>query len=369
MPIYKRKRKNKTLYFGKFSYLDELGKSRQINTKYFNTKHEAEEAELKLRLKIKDNKTHEKLTFRECFMDYEEHQKDIVKYSTWSKYKELYKHIDEPLGKIQMSSLTLAKYGEFKNLINNKKLSLSRKNRIHKFILTLCSYANKMYGIKCDAPSRLGGFINPNERKKEMKFFTYEEFRSFIKEFDNNQIYRALFKTLYFMGLRIGEANGLRWCDIDFSNQTMHIRNTVNVKIKGQDYLLTPPKTKGSDRVLPIESEVLEELKALYAYHQSVEGFNSDFFCFGGHLPLSDSTITANKDRAIKLTGVKKIRIHDFRHSCASYYIHLGAQPILISKLLGHSKISITLDIYSHLYPNQLNEIMEISKQFKNNKF
>lgn len=77
--------------------------------------------------------------------------------------------------------------------------------------------------------------------------------------------------------------------------------------------------------------------------------------------------IDSNKNSACKTQKLKQIRIHDFRHSCANYYINLGAQPILISKLLGHSNISIKLDAYSHLYPNKIEEIMILSDKFKKN--
>ena len=64
--------------------------------------------------------------------------------------------------------------------------------------------------------------------------------------------------------------------------------------------------------------------------------------------------------KACKATGIKKIRIHDLRHSHASYLIHLGCSPLLISERLGHEKVQTTLNTYSHLYPNKQQELVDM---------
>ena len=87
--------------------------------------------------------------------------------------------------------------------------------------------------------------------------------------------------------------------------------------------------------------------------------YNDDWFVFGNELPFRETTIQMRKNKYCKLADVKQIRIHDFRHSCASFLINNGASIVLVSKYLGHSKISVTLDTYTHLYKS---ELLEVSK-------
>ena len=87
-------------------------------------------------------------------------------------------------------------------------------------------------------------------------------------------------------------------------------------------------------------------------------GFNDSYFVIGDIAPQISSTITARKNRNCEIAGVKQIRIHDFRHSCAFLLIYKGANIITVSKLLGHTKIDETLNTYSHMFKNKLNDIV-----------
>ena len=116
---------------------------------------------------------------------------------------------------------------------------------------------------------------------------------------------------------------------------------------------------KKSNRVLPIPKKLVESLKILKEQAKKKKYFSEEWFVFGDELPFKETTIQVRKNKYCKQAGVKQIRIHDFRHSCASFLIQHGASIVLVSKYLGHSKISITLDIYTHLYQN---ELLEVSK-------
>ena len=357
MPVNKRKRNNKTYYYARVSYTDSQGRHLQRQSAYFLTKQEALEAEMVIRNEVKFTDKFS-LTFDQAYSEYLTDHKKKVKQQTWRKSDELYAHIKPLLGSKNIAKLNVKQYKDFLSNLN-PSLSIQRKNRIHRFVKSIIKYSNRMYGIDSVIPDRVGGFSDPNAPKKEMHFFTEEEFLIFIKQFEEDIIFKTLFKILYYQGTRIGEANSLSWNDIDFSKNTIHICHTVNTKIKGVKWVLSTPKTKGSDRVIPISGKVLSDLKDLKSWYSRMDQFDDSWFVFGGIRPLSDTTITNKKNEAIKNADLHFIRIHDFRHSCASYYIHKGAQPILLAKLLGHSKVSITLDTYSHLYPDELEKIMD----------
>jgi integrase len=197
-----------------------------------------------------------------------------------------------------------------------------------------------------------------NEIKKEMEFFTYEEFKKFISVVDEFN-YKTFFETLYYLGLRQGECCALTWDDIDFNKKEVSINKTLTTKLKGQLYTLSSPKTANSNRTLPIPLKLLKSYEKLLKQAKTKKYFKTSWFIFGDELPFRETTIQVRKNKYCKLSGVKQIRIHDFRHSCASFLIQHGASIVLVSKYLGHSKISTTLDTYTHLYKN---ELLEVSK-------
>lgn len=193
-----------------------------------------------------------------------------------------------------------------------------------------------------------------------MQFYEKVEFDHFIECADDLR-YRALFTVLFYCGLRIGEANALQWADISLGSRDMSIYKTVSTKLRNASggYLITAPKTAGSVRTIPFPQKVADVLAELYAFWSRYDGFSEQWFVFGGLRSIPETTITKMKDKYAKKAGLKVIRIHDFRHSAASYYIHLGCSPNVLAKLLGHSSAKMTLDTYSHFYTSDLRELVE----------
>ena len=97
---------------------------------------------------------------------------------------------------------------------------------------------------------------------------------------------------------------------------------------------------------MPIPKKLVESLKILKEQAKKKKYFSEEWFIFGDELPFKETTIQVRKNKYCKQAGVKQIRIHDFRHSCASFLIQHGASIVLVSKYLGHSKISITLGLW-----------------------
>ena len=222
----------------------------------------------------------------------------------------------------------------------------------------IIKYSNKFYNTKDTMLKFIDNFKEINSIKKEMCFFTYDEFQKFISvinEFD----YKVFYSFLYYMGTRVGETTALTWNDISFTKKEVSINKTLTTKLKGQLYTISSPKTANSNRVLPIPLKLIKPLQKLKEEAQKRKYYNDNWFVFGNELPFRETTIQVKKNKYCKLADVKQIRIHDFRHSCASFLINNGASIVLVSKYLGHSKISITLDTYTHLYKS---ELLEVSK-------
>lgn len=121
-----------------------------------------------------------------------------------------------------------------------------------------------------------------------------------------------------------------------------------------------PPKTKSSVRILPIPKVLLNDLKTLKNEMKQYIDYNDNWFAFGGSLPLADTTIQNHNLYNTKKARLKNIRIHDFRHSCASLLISNNASIALVAKYLGHSNITTTLNTYTHMFKNEFNDIINV---------
>ncbi|MEG1505425.1 MAG: site-specific integrase, partial [Lachnospiraceae bacterium] len=179
----------------------------------------------------------------------------------------------------------------------------------------------------------------------------------FLPSMDEKPEARMAFLLLYWTGMRIGELLALTYEDIDLEKRIITISKSYQ-RIKGKD-MITPPKTPKSNRKVMIPPFLAEELKE---YCSVLYGITAKERMFRFTKSYMEHEIV----RGVKETGVKRIRIHDLRHSHASLLVEMGFQPLEIAERLGHEKIETTLNTYSHLYPNkqaQLADRLEIANE------
>lgn len=107
--------------------------------------------------------------------------------------------------------------------------------------------------------------------------------------------------------------------------------------------------------------EVLtNDLKTYKNELKKEKGFNNNYFVAGYALPIASSSLTDHKNYLCDKADVKQIRLHDFRHSCASLLINNGVNVTLVAKFLGHTKIEETLNTYSHMFSTALDNVVSI---------
>jgi len=226
------------------------------------------------------------------------------------------------------------------------KLSVTTSKNVHSYLSAIFNYAIQMEYTNNNVAREVGN-IKVSEITT-FNYYTLDEFREFLKKVKNFK-YQTLFMCLFYSGARIGELLALTWKDIDFENNTIDINKTSH--IKG----VTTPKTKSSIRILKMPNHTMNLLRKLKLQNQVKEGY----FVFGEFYdPLSQNAVTDYYNKLFTKKE-KRIRIHDFRHSHASYLINSGYDIQIVSKRLGHAKISTTYDIYAHLYPNKEDEAIE----------
>ena len=206
------------------------------------------------------------------------------------------------------------------------------------------NYAVKYYGLPRN-PGTTAGVIG-STKSRRMDFWTHDEFKQFIAAVDNPR-HLILFNILYYTGLRCGEALALTPADIDLEKGTISVAKTYH-RMNGRD-IVTSPKTPNSVRVVPIPPFLGEMIQG---YMQRIYELQTT----DRLIPLAYDAIHGPMRRACDKSGVKKIRVHDIRHSHVSLLIELGFSPMLIAERIGDT-VQMVNNTYGHLYPNKHEEV------------
>lgn len=359
MPVYKDKAKTKDgrQYYYSISFVDMYGRQQRIRSKRYSTKKDAEIAEAKKLLEL-DKVASESLTFNQASYLFLPEKKRQMKIQSYFKLERHIYIAMQSLGEIQISKLNVREWEDFLKDLDNRKLSPNYKNKLIGSVKQLLKFTDKRYNLTSSIPSKFDNYRLGD--KKEMKFITESQLKKLLETVDD-RVWYNLFVCLFYMGFRIGELNALTFEDVDFDNQTVSINKTITTKIKDDNgnYLITSPKTKSSVRTLPMPQIVSKAFLEMYEYYTKFPNFSLKWYVFGGLNAIPETTIQVNKNKYFKLANLEEIRIHDFRHSTASYLINNGATPLLVSKWLGHTNVAMTLNRYSHLYKSELDDIIK----------
>ena len=183
-----------------------------------------------------------------------------------------------------------------------------------------------------------------------MNFWTKEEFDRFIATFEKTDPLYTAFLILYYCGMRIGELEALTAEDVNIPERKITINKTYH--LIGGEGVITTPKTEKSIRTITIPAFLADRIAA---YERRIYGITPKTRLF----ELSHSTYARILEEHTRMAGVKRIRLHDLRHSHASLLIELGFSALLVSERLGHENVSTTLNIYSHLFPSKQSEVAE----------
>ncbi|MBP1044890.1 site-specific integrase [Enterococcus sp. BWM-S5] len=257
------------------------------------------------------------------------------------------------LGKMKYSELDKVKYKEnfLKPLL--KKYKPATVRLFHRRFMTMTNAAvehdkldkNRMTGIKIPQP------------EKEIKAFTKEELKKFNVELQNEEIIsKALFTLILSTGLRLGEALGLTWIDVDLSRRMIDVN-----KSRGATGIGTT-KTFSSNRKIVIDQNtkaILEELKFQTPFDKPIDYLFMNEY---GN-PYSPVNARYSFNRIIQAAGVRNITIHGLRHTHATFLLEADANIKYVSARLGHKKISTTLDTYTHILENKETETADLFGQ------
>lgn len=296
--------------------------------------------------------------FIDIFEEYKIYKKEKIKDSSFYDLSNNYKkHIKPFFEKYKLKQITKNIILEWQQSISN--YSYKYKQNLRTILYSFYKYLYYYYDID-NVVARVEPFKKPNI-KKEMQIWTLKEFNNFINTIDNDILFKTFFTFLYYTGCRLGETLAINYNDLDLENKTLNICKSlttkVHNKIQGQTYSITSPKTSSSYRKILLPQTLINQLKN---YINSNHEIISSKFFFGLEKPLDDHTIYRRLEFYTKKCKNKIIRIHDFRHSHASFLIQNGANIVLIAKRLGHTNTEQTLNTYAHLFPNTEQDLIDL---------
>ena len=333
-----------------FRYVDWRGENKQVFKRGFATKKDAQEYEHEFRMQKSADITMNFGTFVELY------EKDIrpgLKENTWLTKEHIIKEKILPyFSKKRLCDIAtkdvIAWQNEMRNATSKggKKLSQTYLKTIHNQLSALFNHAVRFYGLKVNPAATVGNMGKAGY--KEMLFWTTEEYTKFANEMMDKPLSYYAFQMLYWCGIRVGELLALTPADFDFNNKTVTISKSYQ-RLHGED-IITSPKTPKSNRTIKMPQFLCDELQEyINMFYEA--GENDRIF------PISKSYLHHEMDRGSDKAGVKRIRIHDLRHSHVSLLIDKGFQPLAIADRVGHESVDITYR-YAHLFPSKQIEMV-----------
>ncbi|MCR0613027.1 site-specific integrase [[Clostridium] innocuum] len=340
----------------------------------FTTKKDAQQYEAKMKLSIINTSDCNNVFFSDVANDYldnllQRYHSKSISYGTYAKGRHAVQEMIIPnIANKKIASISELDCRKFYEIIGSTNYSTIYKNHILNVYKAIFKHAVTYFGLNHNpshviVPLKKTFDEKIKHKAKESNIWTPEEFEKFIACVHEN-IYKQLFTTLYFTGLRIGEALALKWSDYD--GKFLHITKSYTRKTDKGKFEIKDTKNISSVRNIDLGINMSEYLNGFMVSEMSIPGFSRDWYIFGRTEPLAQTSIDRIKDKAIKQAQVKRIRIHDFRHSHASNLIANDINIVAVSKRLGHSNIDMTLNVYTHLLDKneiELTEFVDKSSQ------
>lgn len=255
------------------------------------------------------------------------------------------------LGKIPINNITKVQIIQWQNELmvqednQGNKYAKTYLRTIHAQLSCILNHACKYYNLKTNIANEVEAM--GEKEPDEMKFWTNEEYSKFSEVMkDKPQSFYA-FEILYWCGIRMGELLALTKDKFDFKKNTIRIDQSLQ-NIKGE-LVITQPKTKKGIRTITMPDFLADELK-IYLDGFYKLGNNDLIFTF------SKSYLHHEMDRGARIANIKRIRVHDLRHSHVSLLVELGFNATAIAERVGHESVRITYK-YAHLFPTKQTEM------------
>jgi len=284
----------------------------------------------------------------------EEYKRPKLRLTTFESYRIMAEcHIVPAIGHIKLKDLR----PEHLQHLYNEKLKAGLSPRTVRYIHLVVHSALKQ-ALKNQLVYRNVAEATelPADKKKEARALTLEEMDRFLNALEGDRL-KAAFVTLLGTGLRRGELLALKWDNVNLKEGIIAVKENL-VWIAKKGFVFQPPKTEKSKRVVPLPDDVLAELKR-HKVRQAEEKLkigaayqdNGLVFCTEIGTPIIPRNFERKYKALLKKAGLTGVKLHSLRHTYATRLLELGENLKVVQELLGHSRISVTADIYSHVSP------------------
>ena len=365
---YDRKRKK---YRAQVYFVDSDGKRHR---KYLDcsTKREALLKEEEYKLK-RGSLPAEEATFQAVLDDYLERSKTCLRASSLAHYARIARlHLTPTFGEKKISKITFKDIDDWKNDLTSAGYSLQYRKHCYKVLKLVFRHAFAFYSLSNPAIERSKNFRpdpNAQTKKKEIQYWTPEEFSLWLKSVEEAQekepdnivleATKVLVSIGYYAGLRKGEINALRVSDYKDRDGSKYLSVTKSIaqNLTGYGTITTNPKTSSSVREVFVDRFLAKILDGHIEFLKRIGYLDPDPYLVYGVGPLPNTTLEVTKEKFEKIAGIRHIRVHDLRHSFVSNLINAGVPIEMISKVCGHASTEVTFHTYGHLFPSSQEEM------------
>jgi len=271
------------------------------------------------------------------------------------------KQINPLIGDLDLSQLHSEILQTFFNHLQHQAgLSLHTINFTHSVLKAALNQAKRL-GLLVRNPC---DFISvPKNGSIEMGFFDEYQARWFLQTALNmNDRFYPLYYLAIHTGMRMAELLGLKWLDVDWHRKTIRVQRQV-LHPPGGGFIFAPLKSKQSRRTLLLATKSISRLKEQHnMVTEMANKYGSKWTDLDLIFPSQVGTPVARSNlrrcfyRTLKASGLPRIRFHDLRHTSATLLLNNGVPVLIVSKRLGHSKPSTTMDVYGHVMPGKQEE-------------
>lgn len=337
MPVYYNDTTKK--WDAKFYYTDYMGKRHKTSKRGFRTKKEAQEYErIFLHSKQKDCTMPFKI-YCTCYL---EDIRPQIKLQTYNLKERIIRLKILPFFESQpLNRITSEDILTWQNALLKQNLSRTYLRTIHNHMWALFNHATRYYGLQvnpCNASKKLG-----SPKPKKLNYWTLDEYLKFTELARESlpQIYVVIYEVLFYSGARLGEVLALTFEDITATGIDI---NKTYFRYKKEDHI-TEPKSEKSIRTVSLPAFVMEELRQYMGTIYNAVPTDRIF-------PITHRPVEKHLNDFAQKAGVRKIRVHDLRHSHVAMLINQGILPYTIKERLGHESITTTMNTYGALYPD-----------------
>lgn len=361
------------MYMGKN---ETTGQSCWIKKRGFKTEKQAYESYLSYKLKVVKGEyvpaNKRRLRVQDLYNKWVNvYETSGVQPSTLAVTKRYFKlHILKDLGNVYLDKLTATQCQD----AVNKWYEVAPKTckRFAFYTAKLFRYGINMDLMKDNPMKRVTVPKPPRDTDKFDEFYSKDELNKFLAAAKKYNIkYFTFFRVLAYSGMRKGEILALKWSDVDFKRKTIDINKSLSIDEDNHLYI-SPCKTRASVRTLSMDDETMNYLKEWRTRQQK------DMFKLGLNFLSKDNLVFANTKGSFtaqskprrwniaicKKYGLRRIKIHGFRHTHASLLFEAGAKMIDVKERLGHSDIKVTMNVYAHVTSGEAKKIKDNFDKF-----